>query len=97
MMYDKYSPWFKTTIKNKTILDLQEPRYLLNDPFDEEYVIEQQYDLRPDLFSYHTYGTSKYWWIFQQRNPNLMKDPVFDFRAGKTIRVPSIENIEKMS
>jgi len=96
-MYEKHSPWFKTPTVDKTILDLQVPRYIYEDPLDEVYVIEQKYDKRPDLFSYDRYGTSKYWWIFAQRNKNTIKDPVFDFTAGTTIRVPSADNISRMS
>lgn len=95
-MYKKNSPWVKTRIVDNTILDIQNPRYLFRDPMDEEYVIEQRYHLRPDLYSYYKYGTSKYWWIFAQRNPNELIDPINDFVVGKKIKVPTKKNIDIM-
>jgi hypothetical protein len=34
------------------------------------------------------YGTSKLWWVFAQRNLDVIQDPVFDFIAGTQIFVP---------
>jgi len=50
--------------------------------------IQPQYTYRPDLLSYDLYGTSKLWWVFAVRNIDTIKDPVFDFVAGTTIRLP---------
>ena len=78
------------------ILDIQKKRRLLRDPLDEYVAIPQQFDKRPDLFSFEKYGTAKYWWIFAQRNPDLIEDPINDFTVGKKIYVPSRSNIDKM-
>lgn len=40
--------------------------------------------------------SSKYWWIFAHRNPDIMADPIRDFSAGKVIKLPSLENINRM-
>jgi len=95
-MYKKHSPWSNTTILYDRILDIQKRRYIKKDPLDEEILIPQQYDGRPDLFSYEKYGTSKYWWIFSARNPDTIQDPINDFKAGTMIRVPQKKNIERM-
>lgn len=90
------NPYNNTKIIDNKYLDIYIPVALPIDPFDETYVIEQKYDKRPDLFSYDRYGTSKYWWVFLKRNMNTMNDPINDFTAGKTIRVPSLKNLENL-
>jgi hypothetical protein len=95
-MYDNNSPWRNTRVIFDKILDIQQPRYLHKDPLDMEYVIPQQFNLRPDLVSYEKYGTAKYWWIFSQRNPDIIQDPINDFTAGTTIKIPSKKNIDRM-
>ena len=58
--------------------------------------IPQIYDRRPDLYSFEVYGTAKYWWVFAQRNPDIIEDPINDFTTGKKIYVPKRENIDRM-
>jgi hypothetical protein len=29
------------------------------------------------------------WWVFAVRNPNVIKDPIFDFFPGQTIYIPN--------
>lgn len=95
-MYKSHSPWSKTSILYGRVLDIQTKRNLFRDPLDEYVSIPQQFDKRPDLFSFEKYGTAKYWWIFAQRNPDDIIDPIGDFTAGKKIYVPSRTNIDKM-
>ena len=95
-MYKKTSPWNRTTIIKDTVLDIMKKRFLFKDPYDEDYTIPQEFDERPDLCSYNMYGSSKYWWIFAHRNPDIMADPIRDFSAGKVIKLPSLENINRM-
>jgi hypothetical protein len=52
--------------------------------------------MRPDLCSYELYGTSKYWWIFAKRNPDIIEDPIRDFSVGTRIRIPSKASIDDM-
>jgi hypothetical protein len=42
------------------------------------------------------YGTAKYWWVFAHRNSDIIIDPIRDFSAGTTIKLPSKDNISKM-
>jgi hypothetical protein len=95
-MYKSHSPWSKTSILYGRVLDIQTKRNLFRDPLDEYVSIPQQFDKRPDLFSFEKYGTAKYWWIFAQRNPDDIIDPIDDFTAGKKIYVPNRTNIDKM-
>lgn len=95
-MARKGNPYKSTPILDDRYLDLYVAVRLPIDPFDEEYTIEQKYDRRPDLYSYDKYGTSKYWWVFIKRNMNAMNDPINDFTAGKTIKIPSLKNLEKL-
>lgn len=55
---------------------------------DVLYTIEPQYNHRPDLLAYDLYKTSKLWWVFAQRNMDIIKDPIYDIEAGTTIYLP---------
>ena len=90
--YNKESPYSKTSLKGD-YLDVMTHRSVINDPSDESYTIEAKYNMRPDLLAYYVYGSSKYWWLFAMRNQNVIIDPIQDFTAGKTIKLPKLENV----
>jgi hypothetical protein len=75
--YENSSPWASTRIVNNLYLDLLTIR-----------PIPAQYTYRPDLLAYDLYGSSKLWWVFTQRNMNILKDPVYDLVAGIEIFLP---------
>jgi hypothetical protein len=50
--------------------------------------INKTYQFRPDLLAYDLYGDSNFWWAFALRNPNTIKDPVFDMKPGVRIYIP---------
>jgi hypothetical protein len=56
---------------------------------DQIITLGTKYVNRPDLLSFDLYGTSGYWWIFSVRNPDQIKDPIYDMQAGMTIYAPS--------
>ena len=56
---------------------------------DVPYVIGAQYNHRPDLLAYDLYDTPKLWWIFAQRNMDVIEDPIYDFEAGVEILLPN--------
>ena len=56
---------------------------------DESYIIQPDYDQRPDLLSYKIYASSRLWWVFAVRNPDELIDPIRDFTSGKTIMLPT--------
>ncbi len=60
---------------------------------DEVYTIEEDYNERPDLLAHKLYETSELWWVFATRNPDIIVDPIRDFRTGVTIAIPSAESV----
>jgi hypothetical protein len=56
---------------------------------DKTFTITVKYANRPDLLAYDLYGNPAYWWVFSNRNPNVLRDPIWDFEVGKVIIVPS--------
>ena len=57
------------------------------------YTIESQYEHRPDLLAYDLYGSPKLWWVFAQRNMDVLKDPVYDMVTGTKIYIPQGEKL----
>jgi alpha-L-fucosidase len=85
--YPNTSPWASTKI-TKTYLDILQIRPVAAEQDDYLYTIEPQYTYRPDLLAFDLYGTSKLWWVFSQRNLDVIQDPVFDFIPGTQIFIP---------
>jgi len=85
--YGGTSPYAFTPIVNDEYLDLLVPRAIPISGLDLPYKIESQFHLRPDLASNEIYKTPKLWWVFSQRNFDILKDPVFDFKAGTEIMI----------
>jgi hypothetical protein len=86
--YNITSPWFFTNLVNNNYLDIMEKRSIPIEADDVLFVITPQYTYRPDLLAFDLYASSKLWWVFAARNPNIIKDPVFDFRPGVQIYLP---------
>lgn len=53
---------------------------------DKFTVISKGSEYRPDLVSFHMYGTVDFWWKIMEANG--MKD-VMEFKAGTNIRLPN--------
>lgn len=85
--YSSSSPWY-TTNQNNLYLEIWEPRPIPSADDDFQYTIQPQYNYRPDLLAYDIYGNPKLWWVFTQRNIDILMDPIYDFRAGVTIVLP---------
>lgn len=92
--YEKTSPWFLTS-QNSLHLDLLTIRPVPEEKDDIIYTIENKYHNRPDLLSYDLYGTPRLWWVFAQRNMEIIKDPVYDFQAGTQIHLPKKSNLKQ--
>lgn len=69
-------------------LDTWKGYYLFPQSTDQYYTVQAKYDKRPDLLSFDTYGTAAYWWVFAVRNPDTIKDPIYDLRPGISIYIP---------
>ena len=85
--YTNTSPWYLTQT-NQDYLDVLAIRPVSAEVDDFYYTIESQYAFRPDLLAFDLYGESNLWWVFIQRNLNVLQDPVFDFTPGKKIYIP---------
>ena len=92
--YSTASPYF-TTAENAEFLEILSPRPITSEPDDQTYTIERTYAYRPDLLAYDLYGTPRLWWVFAQRNPDEIEDPIYDFKPGVTIQLPKPANISK--
>ena len=73
---------------NAKYTELYEPSSEFFSADIREHVIEDQHNRRPDLLANALYGNQRLWWLFMHFNPNIIKDPIMDFTAGKTIIVP---------
>jgi hypothetical protein len=85
--YSATSPWAKTKI-TKDYLDILAIRPVSSEPDDFLYTIEAQYANRPDLLAYDMYDDASLWWVFIQRNLDVIQDPIFDFVPGTQIYIP---------
>ncbi len=93
-IYKNSSPWSNTP-QNNLYLELLEIRPVPAEDDDFRYTIENQYRHRPDLLAYDLYGDAKLWWVFVQRNMEIIKDPIYDFLPGVTIFLPKKSNLGK--
>jgi alpha-L-fucosidase len=91
--YSNTSPYFNTT-ENNISLDFFVPRTITADTDDVSYTIDRIYAYRPDLLAYDLYGSPRLWWVFAQRNPDEIEDPIYDFAPGVTIQLPKLSNLK---
>ena len=92
--YSHTSPYADTGMTGDH-LDILNPRTLTAEQDDQSYTVERTYAYRPDLLAYDLYGSPRLWWVFVQRNPDQLEDPIYDFKPGVTIQLPKKENLLK--
>lgn len=92
--YSKTSPYY-TTSKFGKFMDVLNYRNISKQKSDVKYSIDKIYEFRPDLLAYDLYGDSALWWVFAARNPNILTDPLFDFKPGVVIFIPKKESLVK--
>jgi hypothetical protein len=83
--------------RDSQFLDINELPTIRKSTKDEPYVIPPEYDQRPDLLAFLAYESSHLWWVFAMRNPDIIKDPIRDFRAGLRIMLPSAEIVNSIT
>lgn len=88
-------PYAKTKLTRSGYLDLLNVRSVPSENSDSTFVITTQYHNRPDLLAYDLYGDKNLWWVFAQRNLDIIKDPIYDFKAGVAIKLPKKSNLIK--
>ena len=94
-VYSPVSPWFTTQIK-ENYLDVLSIRAVSAEADDFLYTIESQYTHRPDLLAYDLYGEAALWWVFIQRNLDVLQDPIFDFVPGTRIYIPKSSSLKSV-
>ena len=94
-IYKTSSPWKDTPIENN-YLSVLRIRPVSAESDDFLYSIEPQYTYRPDLLAYDLYGDTKLWWVFIQRNMDVLQDPIYDFIAGAKIYIPKGNSLKKI-
>ena len=90
------SPYAQTQIVDDQYLDIITIRPVPKNPDDVEYTIESQYSHRPDLLAYDLYRDNRLWWVFGQRNLDIIEDFVYDIKTGTKIYIPQPDKIKTM-
>jgi hypothetical protein len=93
--YSNLSPWFNTPVI-RNYLDVLAIRSVPAESDDYLYSIEPQYTYRPDLLAYDLYGNKDLWWVFIQRNLDVLQDPIFDFVPGTKIYLPKNTSLKEV-
>ena len=93
-VYNNNSP-YATTSQNSLYLELLDIRPVPAEDDDVLYTIESHYTHRPDLLAFDLYEDPKLWWVFVQRNMEVIKDTIFDFEVGTQIYIPKHSNLKK--
>lgn len=89
------TPYKKTKLTVNGTLDILSIRSVPAYTDDILYTIEPQYANRPDLLAYDLYGDHSLWWIFTQRNLNVLQDPIYDMVPGVQIYIPAPEKVKE--
>ena len=90
--YSRTSPYLDTPQNDINLEPLVKRTFNIEDD-DQAYTIERTYAYRPDLLAFDLYGTPRLWWVFAQRNPDEIEDPIYDFKPGVTIQLPKAANV----
>jgi hypothetical protein len=94
--YSIYSMYFNTPLNpSGQYLDIWQPRNIGATKNDKTITINETYNQRPDLLSFDLYGDARLWWVFAQRNPNVLgTDPLGNFVTGTEIIIPTASNLK---
>jgi hypothetical protein len=93
-MYTPSSFLFDTPVINSQYLGVMVDRPIPKLIDDLSMTINETYHLRPDLLAFDLYEDPNLWWVFAQRNPNQLQDPLFDFQTGTTIYLPQLPTLK---
>ena len=92
-IYSKTSPYNGTKTWGP-FLDVWAGKTIPAATDDAIYQIDSPYNLRPDLLAHDLYKDSGLWWVFAVRNPDILPDPLMNFRTGVIIYVPSVATVK---
>ena len=94
--YTSSSPYFDTPVINNQYLGVMVNRVIPKLVDDLSMTINETYNLRPDLLAFDLYGDASLWWVFAQRNPNQLQDPLGDFTTGTTMYLPQQSTLKSV-
>lgn len=93
--YNRFSP-YKNTTQQSWYLDQYDPIQIPVADDDDTYIIPQKYHQRPWMLAKDLYGNERMYYVFAITNMDLIKDPMYDFKAGMEIRIPSNATIQRI-
>jgi hypothetical protein len=95
-VYPATSPYYTTDVVNNKFLDIMLNRPIPKLSDDQYWTITPTYNMRPDMLAFDLYNDPKLWWVFANRNPNALKDPMFDFITGVGIYLPKATTLKQV-
>ena len=75
-------------------LDINSLPKIPEEPFELDYKIKEAHNRRPDILAMELYGSPRLWWVFALKNPDIIKDPLNDFKPGVVIKIPSPDTVK---
>lgn len=94
--YPTSSPYYLTPMAAGNYLDVMVNVTIPKHIDDVFWKITIAYDTRPDMLAYDLYKDSRLWWVFANRNPNALADPLFDFVTGVGIYLPKATTLKQV-
>jgi hypothetical protein len=92
--YTSTSPYYETKVDDAGYLGPAVNRRIPKQADDQLFTITETYKHRPDLLAFDLYDDASLWWVFAQRNPNSIIDPIYDFKPGIKIFLPKISTLK---
>lgn len=90
--YKSTSPYSETGVYGN-YLDVLEYKNITPSSNDQVMTINSTYQYRPDLLASDLYDDPGLWWVFAARNPNTIKDPIWDMKVGVRIFLPKQDRL----
>ena len=90
--YNNSSPYLNTD-QSKGYLDVISWRTVPAETDDILFTVTASYKHRPDLLAHDLYQDPGLWWVFAQRIPNTLTDPLGSFTKGTTIFLPKLDTL----
>jgi hypothetical protein len=90
--YKSNSPYSQTG-NYGNYLDVLNYRSITPSSNDQIMTINSTYQYRPDLLAADLYDDAGLWWVFAARNPNTIKDPIWDMKTGVKIYLPKQDRL----
>mgnify|MGYP006242057145 FL=1 len=91
--YASTSPYFTSQVQDN-YLGVMQNRPIPKQADDQMFTVTITYQHRPDLLAQDLYDDPGLWWVFSQRNPNSIVDPIYDFKVGTKIFLPKISTLK---